>query len=212
MPAWHGAGTASLLVAGVVALALGLATSVPALAKIGAVAYATGAIGIAWMVIRALRTPRRWRPPLAARHLLCAVTWFVYGSIATAVTILRDGVLGFDAIRDTFLLVFVVGWIVQTLVGAWLYLLPMWSPAHPDDRRRSLLGIELGAVVELTALNIGLVLVLMTNAGWLPDAARAIGETLVIAGIAMALLKAWSFGPLGRVTRSGARARATWVP
>ena len=212
MPAWHGTLTASLLIAGVIALAAGLAFDAAALAAIGAILYTIGAVGVAWMVVRALRTPRRWRPPLAAKHLLIAVAWFVYGSVATAVTVLRDGTPGFDAFRDTFLLVFVVGWIVQTLLGAWLYLLPMATPAHPDERRRFLIGIELGGAVELTALNLGLMLVLLTYAGWLPTVAATIGETLAVTGIAMALLKAWLFVPLGRVTRAGSRARATWLP
>jgi nitrite reductase (NO-forming) len=212
MPPWHGASTASLLVAGVVALAAGLALRSAALAGAGALAYAAGAIGVTWMVLRGVRTPRRWRPPLAAKHLLCAVAWFLYGSIAMATVILRDGLAGFDGFRGSFLLIFVAGWIVQTLLGAWLYLLPMAKPAHPDERRRFLIGIELGAGGQVLALNVGIALILVARTGWLPSGTGTIGVVLAIAGVTMALLKAWLFVPLGRMGPAGSRAKERWGP
>jgi nitrite reductase (NO-forming) len=52
MPPWHGWLTVSLLVAGLATIATGLATRVGALAGAGGVAYAAGALGVAWLARR----------------------------------------------------------------------------------------------------------------------------------------------------------------
>ncbi len=198
MPSWHGWATVGLLVGGLAAIATGLATRLAWLAGIGGVAYAAGALGVLWLVAKVLRTPRTWPVPVAAKHLLSAVAWFVVGSIALAVALAR-GLDGFAAFRSPYLAIFAVGWAIQTLLGAWLYLLPMGRPGHPDDRRRQLAAIELGGAVQLVALNAGVLLLVLAGAGWVSGAAGAVGAGLALGGGGLALAKAWLFPVLGRL-------------
>ncbi|MBI3648079.1 MAG: hypothetical protein HY240_04945 [Actinobacteria bacterium] len=77
MPAWHGGATGLLLAGGLSAAVAGLVSGLGPVVAVGTLAYAGGAAGLAWMVVRAARTPRRWPVPLAAKHLLAGVAWFV---------------------------------------------------------------------------------------------------------------------------------------
>lgn len=197
MPSWHGGATGLLLVGGVVMIAGGLALSWTSVAALGGLAYAAGAAGVAWMVGRAFTSPRRWPVPVSAKHLVLAVGWFTFGSFALAANLLR-GAPGFDAFRQDYLVIFVGGWIVQTLLGAWLYLLPMARAGHPDERRRSLAAIEFGWILQVVSLNAGLILMALRGAGWVSDTMGAIGVGLAIGGAALALFKAWAFPILAR--------------
>ncbi|MFB3737436.1 MAG: hypothetical protein ACE14W_00545 [Candidatus Velamenicoccus archaeovorus] len=197
MPSWHGASAALVLAGGVALVALGLALDATPVSGVGGVAYALGAASLLRLAGRALSTPRRWPAPVSAKHFAAAAAWFVGGAIALAVALAR-GSEAFDAFRQVYLVVFVGGWIVQTLLGAWLYLLPMATPGHPDERRRSLAGVELGATLQLAALNGGLVLMVLRAGGWVGDTVGAVGVGLALGGAALALLKAWAFNLLGR--------------
>ena len=115
------------------------------------------------------RTP--WAVPAAAFHMLAAFAWFVAGSIGLAIA-LFDGAAGADRYREVFLTAFVGGWLVQVLLGAWSYLLPMAKPGHPTERRRWLWVFELAAPVQVALLNAGLLLLAGRGAGWLGSRAR----------------------------------------
>jgi hypothetical protein len=138
------------------------------------------------------------------------VIWFLYGSGALTVVVVRNGVAGFDAFRDTYLTVFVGAWIVQTLLGAWLYLLPVGTPAHPDERRGFLMGMEFAAAFQLAALNVGLALMVLHEAGWASNGVGTLGAGLAIVGGMMALIKAWLFVPLSHLSVATDRAREIW--
>jgi nitrite reductase (NO-forming) len=209
MPSWQGSATAAALAGGVGAAALGMALDIEALAGAGGVVYALGAMGLLRLVVRAARTPRTWPVPITAKHFLAAGAWFLGGTLALATALLR-GAAAFDAFGQVYLVVFVGGWIVQTLLGAWLYLLPMSRPGHPDDRRRSLAGAELGGRLQLVALNAGLVLMVLRAGGWVPDVLGAVGVGLALGGAALALLKAWAFNLLGRTPALSDRLLAVW--
>jgi nitrite reductase (NO-forming) len=209
MPNWHGTATGGALAGGLAVLATGLALRSAAVATVGGFAYAAGAIGVGWMAIAVLRTPRRWPVPVAAKHLLPALAWFVLGSVLLVV-VLAGGSSSWLAFRRPFLAIFVLGWVLQTLLGAWQYLLPMARPGHPDDRRRQLAAIEFGAGVQVVALNAGVALLALAGAGWLGGVAGAIGSGLALAGGGIALVKAWAFGPLGRVPGVSTERREVW--
>jgi len=196
MPVWHGRGTGALLASGVILLAVGFAFGLTAVAAVGGLAWLAGAGGVLWMVTKVIRTPRRYPPPIAARHLLAAIAWFAVGSVALAISAAR-GAAGFDTFRSDFLVFFVLGWIVQTLLGAWLYLLPMQRAAHPDERRATLMALEFGGWIELIALNAGVALMAARGAGWVPAGAGQLGVILAFVGGGIALGKAWSFPWLG---------------
>lgn len=209
MPSWHGSATGVLFAAGVTLLATGLALSSTVVAAAGGLAYAGGAAGLVWMVVRAVTGPRRWPVPLAAKHLVLAVAWFVGGTFALAVALLR-GVASFDRFRLVYLTVFVGGWVVQTLLGAWLYLLPMGRPAHPDERRRFLSAVEFAGTLQVVSLNAGLVLMALRGAGWVSGIVGSVGVGLALGGGAVALLKAWAYPMLSRRPVISARAREVW--
>jgi nitrite reductase (NO-forming) len=205
IPSWPGRTVLASFVIGLLAQLLGWGVASAPLRALGGALYAAGAVGLAALVVSALRAERRWRPPLAALHMVAAAAWFVYGSLGLAWALARDG---FDRYRTTFLIAFVGGWLVQVLLGAWAYLLPMQRPAHPDERRRMLAAFEAAAPVQLVLLNGGLVLLAVRGAGWVGPGLGDLGALATGAGVAIALAKAWLFPWLGSV--GAGRARAVW--
>lgn len=209
MPPWHGWATVALLVAGLSAIATGLAVRVEPLAGVGGVAYAAGALGVAWLAVKVMRTPRTWPVPVAAKHLLLGLAWFQAGALALAVALAR-GLDAFASFREPFLAIFALGWAVQTLLGAWLYLLPMARPGHPDDRRRQLAAIELGGTVQLLALNGGVLLLALAGAGWVSGTVGAVGAGLALGGGGLALAKAWAYPVLATMPVLSRRHLDVW--
>lgn len=209
MPAWRGRVTAALLVPGVAVLSLGLALRLDVLAAAGGISYALGACGIGLMVIRVIATPRKWPVPVSAKHLMLALCWFVGGSVILAVQAIR-GIDAFVAFRPVFLVVFVGGWIVQTLLGAWLFLLPMWRAGHPEERRRSWAAVELLGGLQLAAINLGLLIMVLRVATPSPGAVAAVGAGLALGGASLALMKVWGFRLIARAPVVTPRTRAMW--
>jgi nitrite reductase (NO-forming) len=209
MPSWRGAATAWLLGGGAVAIAAGLALDATAVTAVGGLCELAGAAGVAWMVLTVLRSPRRWPIAASALHLVAGVAWFAIGSLGLA-NACRRGVVGFDAFAPVFLVIFVGGWIVQVLLGAWTFLLPMARPGHPDVRRSGLIAIEFAAWIQLCALNAGIALMAADAAGWVGPPAGAVGIRVALLGGAIALVKAWAFPALGAMGLSDGRAQAVW--
>ena len=207
MPRWHGAWTAGSLLGGAVALAAGLGARSTSLASAGAAAFVVGASGIVWLVVRVLLTPRTWPVPLPAKHFAAAIAWFATGCVALVVAVARGS---FVAFREPFLVLFVCGWVLQVLLGAWLYLLPMSRPGHPDERRRELAAVEVGGTVQVVAMNLGIALLAVRAAGWTGGAVGAVGAGLALGGGAIALVKAWTFPALGRIRAFTGRQGAVW--
>ena len=160
-----------LLVTGVALQVAGsLVDASPVLAS-GGVVFAAGAVGFIAFVVAVVRTERKWAVPTAAFHMLAAFSWFVVGSVGLAIALL-DGTAGADRYREVFLTAFVGGWLVQVLLGAWSYLLPMARPGHPTERRRWLSVFEMAAPAQVALLNAGFVLLAGTGAaGSLPSSA-----------------------------------------
>ena len=209
MPSWHGVGTAVLLAGGVAAMAVGLGARLASVAAIGGAAYAAGALGVTWLAVKVMTTPRTWPVPIMAKHFAGAIAWFVVGSLALVVALLR-GLDAFAAFRLPFLVMFVGGWAVQMLLGAWLYLLPMARPGHPDERRRQLAVTELGGTLQLFALNAGVALMALAGAGWVSGTVGSAGLGLALGGAAIALVKAWFFPWLAKAPVLTSRLRGIW--
>ena len=209
MPTAHGAWAAGLLATGVVMLALGFATRTTAVAALGGLSELAGALLVSWLVFTIARTPRPHPAPLAALHLIAGVAWFTVGSVALAVSALR-GASGFDGFREDFLAIFVVGWAVQVLLGAWSYLLPMARRGDPEVRRGWLVAIESGAWLQLCALNVGVALIVARTAGWLGPTAGSVGTGLALGVGALVLTKAWTFPMLARAGLSSRRGQEVW--
>jgi nitrite reductase (NO-forming) len=209
MPPRRGGGILTILVAALVLLVVAWLADATALLTAGGVAFAIGALGVASLMLAIVRSERRWKPPAAAMHMVAAIAWFVVGSMLLAWA-LAHGASGFDDFRTTFLVAFVGGWLLQVLLGAWAYLLPMQRPGHPDERRRTLAVFEVAAPVQLVVLNAGLLVLATRGAGWVGDAVGDLGVVLTAAGAGAALLKAWAFPSLGRAALDTGRARAVW--
>lgn len=207
MPPWRGWATAGALALGLVGIGVGLGTDARWVAGLGGLVYAGGALGLAGMVLRVLRVPRAWPVPTAAKHLLAGAVWFEVGAIALAVALARGA---FPAFREPYLAIFVVGWTLQTLLGAWMFLLPMNRPGHPDERRRQLAVAEIGAPLQLAAYNLGVALLALAGAGWIPRPLGAVGAGLTLAAGGVALAKAWAFAPLARLPVLAPRHLRVW--
>jgi nitrite reductase (NO-forming) len=209
MPPWRGQGAVALLATGVAAIAGGLAFDRPALSGGGGLVYLAGVAGVLDLMAATLRVRRVYGIPLAWLHMVSAVAWWTAGSAGLAWALLH-GVSGFDAYRPIFLTAFVGGFLVQVLLGAWSYLLPMNRPGHPIERRRALSAFEVAAPVQVVLLNVGLVLIALRGGGWVGSGAADAGIALAGAGGAIALAKAWLFPLVARGPVDTARARAVW--
>jgi nitrite reductase (NO-forming) len=209
MPPWRGRAVLVLFVAGLLVQLLGWDLGSTPVLAVGGALYAAGAVGVVTLLVATLRIDRAFRPPVAAWHMIAGIGWFVAGSLLLAAALAR-GPSGFDTFRSTFLVAFVGGWLVQVLLGAWSYLLPMATPAHPDERRRSLAGLERAAPLQVAALNVGLVLLALRGAELVGPAVGDAAVVLTALGGIAALAKAWLFPLLGRGSVDTARARAVW--
>ena len=211
IPAWHGEVTAALFVFGVGMTAGGLALGQAPLAVVGAAAFVASVAGLLAMVRRVLSTPRDWPVPVSAKHLLLAVGWFAVGAVWLLVALIR-GPQWFAGADDLFLIMFVGGWILQTLLGAWQYLLPVTRPGHPDERRGWLAAMEWGSTAQLVALNLGLVLLAIAATRSGASDVATIGAAFALVGATMALIKSWAYPILGRRSAFTQRSRPMWDP
>ena len=209
MPAWHGGTTAILYATGLVTAAAGAASGSRAVAAAGGAALTAAALGVGWLVRRVLATPRRWPAPVAAKHLVAGAGWFLGGTLGLS-RALAGGPEAYAAFRPIFLLALGGGWVLQTLLGAWLYLLPMARPGHPDERRRQLAALEVGANVQVAAGNLGLAALVLRVGGWVPAWVGAAGAGLALGAAAVALAKAWLFAPLAEGVSTGERELRVW--
>lgn len=209
VPPFPGRAGLGMLIAGLVVQLVAWDLSSVPLLVVGALAYAGGTACVVWLVVAARRAAQRWDAPVAALHMMAGVGWFVAGSIGLVVALL-DGGAGLDAYRPVFLLAFVAGWLVQVLLGAWSYLLPMARPGHPEERKRWLASFEVGARTQVLALNAGLIVLAGGALGWWGGRATFAGAVLAWLGAGSALLKAWLFPWLARLPIDPARARGVW--
>jgi nitrite reductase (NO-forming) len=209
MPPWRGGAVLTSLVAGVALQLAGWLLRWDVALAVGGLAYAAAALGVVWLVSSVLRIERSWAIPASGLHLMAGVAWFVAGSLGLARALI-DGPGGFDRFRTVFLVEFVGGFLIQVLLGAWAYLLPMQRPGHPTERRRSLAVFELMAPVQVALLNGGLALVAAYGAGWVGDPWDDVGLIAAFAGGGLALTKAWLFPLIGRGPVETERARAVW--
>jgi nitrite reductase (NO-forming) len=210
MPAWEHSVTIGLLIGGVGLTAGGLALQQDPVAAVGASGFAGGALGVGSLTFRVLRTPRRWPAPVAAKHLVLAQAWFVCGSVAFALAVSRHGAAGFDAFVPVFLATFVAGWIVQTLLGAWQFLVPMQAAGGPAEHRVHLTVTELGANAQVVAFNAGLALVALRAAGLVPNWTARVGGAVALAAGVAAIMKLWLLGPLARIGSIRRRSDVAW--
>jgi nitrite reductase (NO-forming) len=210
MPSRRAGPVLALAGLGVALLATGAASDVRWPFAAGAWLFAAGAVLGCSVAISALRRERSFAIPAAAMHVGAGLAWFVAGASALA-SISLQGPHALDAARAWFLLVFVGGWAVQILLGAWTYLLPMSLPGHPEDRRRWLAVGEIGGRTQVVIANAGLLLLVLAALDAVGPGLGAVGTAAALGAAAVALVRVWAFRSLARlpVVRS-ARAIEVW--
>jgi nitrite reductase (NO-forming) len=209
MVAWRGFSVLVLLALGVAVASAGWAVGSARVAAAGGILEAAGASTFGALVLATVRSARRWAVPSAAFHLVAGVSWFVVGSIWYAAQLLR-GAPVFDAWRSVFLVVFVWGWLVQVLLGAWAYLLPLMRPGGPDEHRAGLQVFELGGRTQAVLLNIGIALLALAATTTVPSGWGALGWVLALASTLAAIAKTWLFSLVAPGMPAGRRGRAVW--
>jgi nitrite reductase (NO-forming) len=209
MVPWRGWSVLALLATGVATQALGWAVGSAWVVGTGGLVEAAGAVAFAVLVIRTVRTARRWAVPTAAFHFVSGVAWFVLGSVWYASRLVQ-GATAVEGFRQTFLAVFVWGWLVQVLLGAWSYLLPMMRPGSPTEHRAGLQVFEVAGRTQVVVLDLGVALLAARASGWLPPAWGKVGWALALAGTIVAVTKTWLFPVLAAAIRPGVRPRSVW--
>lgn len=190
-------GRAVLLLAGGLAVeVVGLALDLRGLAAVGALAYSAGALDLGIGTAAALR-PRPTRSELASvLHLGAAIAWLGVGAILQAVALVVDR---WDRWLPALLAIVAAGVVVQALLGAWSYLVPMRAPGGPEEHRRRLAVAARGAGPQAAVFNGGVLLLTADLLGALPGSAGAIGVGAAALATAAAVAKV----SLPGVVRSG---------
>ena len=167
-------------------VALGLALGSDFVARTGAVVALSGAVSLAAFGIARWRVRGLWTIDLAwhraaTGHLAAGMAWGAAGGGVAAGLVLVHGASP-AAWSSAVLLALGVGWIAQTIVGAWTHLLPTIGPGGPvlHAAQRTILGRAPTARLAAWQLGTALLVAGAVAAGW-PAAAGA-AEALVAAG------------------------------
>jgi len=176
---------------GPMTIALGYLVGADAVARLGAVLTIGGTAALGWFLLEAHRARGRWTTDaawhrFASWSLAAGVVWYAVG---VAIAAGRVAVLGAEPIGWGVELVAVplaVGFVLQSLVGAWTHLVPAVGPGDQrlHARQRSILATAANA--RLAAFDSGAILM----AAGLPTgaaAAVAVGATLVGGALLVAL-------------------------
>jgi nitrite reductase (NO-forming) len=198
-----------LVAGGILCVGVGLSFSRPLVSAAGAVLILSGFIPFVSLVRKMLEMPRRRRIPVSALHILCGLAWFLVTLVAQ-VYVLGTGNL--IDLRDLWVVGLALGFVIQAILGAWAFLIPMTRPAEGELRRRELVVFELGARTQVVAYNGGLIAMLGGYLGWFPDPVSLIGLIVTLLAAASALLKTWVFVPLARLDFVADLSERWWVP
>lgn len=207
MPRWNQWRAGILLTVGLAALVTGLGTGARSIAALGALAYWMGGLQVAALVVRGVSAPLKWPAPAAARHMILGFVWFVVGGAALTWATATGS---FDAFIPSFEVIFVCGWLIQTLLGSWSHLLPTMRSGSPDDRRRWFTAMDFGIGPQLWALNLGLVLLALAAGHLIGAAGGWVGAGMALASGGWALAKTWAYPAIAHLPIVARRSRETW--
>jgi nitrite reductase (NO-forming) len=194
---------------GILSIALGLTLGSAPLATVGGVTLLAGLIPFARLLVNVAVSPRRFPVPVAGLHLLAAILWLAV-VMAGQLWPLATGDKA--VIHDLWLVGLAGGVVVQAILGAWSFLLPMEQPVGGEWRRRHLVAFELGARMQVAAYNLGLVLLLFSLQGVGFVGGQTVALWLIWAAAAWGLAKACFFKALARLPIVGERSKDWWEP
>jgi nitrite reductase (NO-forming) len=198
-----------ILFAALLTLTLGLAAGWLLVATMGAVLLVAGLKPFAEMVLTVMRTPRRRAIPVAALHLIAALAWFGFVIVLQVPLVATEK---FAFLQYLWRWGLGLGFVLQAVLGAWAFLLPMARPGIPELRRRELIAFEIGAAIQVVAYNVGVLLLVLGHAGpklpWL----STIGAALFFLAVVLGVIKGWTYPLLARGRRVAERSAQWWAP
>jgi hypothetical protein len=194
---------------GLLTIVTGLTLDLPLLAAAGGGGFVAGLIPFGLVALLVGQRPRRFPVPVSALHLLAAVLWlFVVAALQVGSLGLGNGA----ATRALWLVGLGGGSVVQAVLGAWSFLLPMEMPVGGELRRLHLVAFEKGARTQVAAYNLGLILLLLSLLGPSPAGTQAAGLILAWTAVAWGWFKACAFVWIARWPSVGAAAKLWWKP
>jgi nitrite reductase (NO-forming) len=194
---------------GLLVLATGLSLNLVLLAAAGGVLLVAGLAPFVRVAARIATGKRRFPVPVAAWHLMAAIGWLALVALAQ-IGLLVTGNLG--AVSDLWLVGLAGGTVVQAILGAWSFLLPMDRQVGGGVRRLHLVAFEIGGRLQVAAYNLGLVLLVLSLRGAGFSGSRQLAISLVWAAVAWALFKSFAFGRLAKLPRVARRSESWWEP
>ena len=150
----------------------------------GLLVYLLGLLIVAWIMVRTLRTKRPNEfPPMSVGM---GFVWLIVGVGASAVMVTTIPFAQLDMRAVTP--IFVVGFLLQVLLGAMSYLLPQRMGGGPAVVRASNKEFSRFAAARVTAVNLALLIFMMPGA--------AVGQSIKMAVAIVGVLGLASFIPL----------------
>ncbi len=188
-----GAGTGFGWVVGPPIVAAGFVIGSDFVARTGAMVTLTGAASLAAYGIARWRVRGRWTLDLpwhrtAVGHLAAGMAWGAGGAAAASCLVLYHGASP-DAWSSAVLVALGVGWIAQTIVGAWTHLIPTVGPGGPALHAAQRVVLGRAWWLRLAAWQAGTLLV-VTGA-----VAEVVGA-IVLGGVVVGLTSVASVGLL----------------
>lgn len=130
-------------------------------------------------------TDQAWHG-FALGSLLAAVAWFVVASFLGAWAVVSGGATGAGWDARLVLAPLVLGWVAQTLVGAWTHLLPAVGPGDQSVHARQRAILARGSVARFWSFQAGVAaLAVALPEGWASQLLADSGP-LVLAGLLVA--------------------------
>ena len=154
------------------------------LAAAGLVVYLVGLLIVAWVMVRTLRTKRPTEyPPMGVGM---GFLWLIIGVAATAYMVATTpfAVMDIRAVTP----IFVVGFLLQVLLGAMSYLLPQLMGGGPAVVRASNKEFSRFAAGRVTAVNLALLIFMMPSS--------MVGQSIKMAVAIVGALALIAFIPL----------------
>lgn len=198
-----------LMFAGLLVLAGGLSLGSPAWAAAGGTVLLASLVPFGLAVRRVLTTRRRFPVPVSAAHLIAAIAWLGLVSAAQLWPLAAGDAA---ATRDLWVVGLAGGTVVQAILGAWAFLLPMERPVSGSIRRLDLIAFELGARTQVAVYNAALVTLLLSMRVDAFGGARAPAMAVLLSATGWAVFKAFTFPALARLQRTKRRSVAWWEP
>ena len=197
------------LTVGAPLVALGFALGDDGVARLGALLETAGAVALVVHAVVVRRDRGVWTTDpewhrLTSWSLVAAPAWLL-----VAVTIAAGRVLWLGAVPAAWSLnglvaPLIIGWVVQVLIGAWSHLLPAIGPGDMAAHARQRTLLARAAVPRLVALNVGVLMVVLSEPLG-SSVADLLGILLVAAAIVASLVSfvmALTIGRPGGLPRS----------